>query len=82
MSGGESRLAAVRPSLLGVASSRLVVSTVIAAVVVMAVIPVVTAEVGLEVTLAIPPPIATVEERREIGLPASPRGGTHGSPSW
>ena len=33
-------------------------------------------------TLAIPPPIALVEERREIGLPASPGGGTHGLPSW
>ena len=33
-------------------------------------------------TLAIPPPTATTEERREIGPPASPGGGTHGSPSW
>ena len=58
----------VRPSLLGVASSWLVVSTVAAAAVVMAVIPVVTAEVGSEVTLAIPPPTAMAEERREVML--------------
>ena len=81
-SGGESRLAAVRPSLLGVASSRPVVSTTAAAATVMAAIPVVMAEVGSEVTLAIPPPTATMEERRETGLSASPSGGTHGSPSW
>jgi len=49
---------------------------------VMVVIPVVMAEVGSEVTLAIPPPTATTEERRETGLPASLGGGTHGSPSW
>ena len=41
----------------------------------------VTVEVGLEVTLAIPPPTA-VEERRETELPASSGGGAHGSPSW
>jgi hypothetical protein len=40
------------------------------------------AEVGSEVTLAIPPPTAVVEERRETKLPASPSGGTLGSPSW
>ena len=39
-------------------------------------------EAGSEVTLAIPPAPATVEERRETRLPASPGGGTHGSPSW
>ena len=49
---------------------------------VMAMILVVMAVVGLEVTLAIPPPIATEEERGEIGLPASPSGGVHGSPAW
>ncbi|XP_066357595.1 uncharacterized protein [Miscanthus floridulus] len=48
----------------------------------MAAIPVVMVEVGSEVTLAIPPPTATAEERRETGLPASPDRGTHGSPSW
>jgi len=53
-----------------------------AAATVMAAIPVATAGVGLEVTLAVPPPTAMVEERRETGLPASPGGGTHGSPSW
>ena len=39
-------------------------------------------EVGSEVTLAIPPPIAMAEERRETGLPASLDGGAHGSPAW
>ena len=38
-------------------------------VAVMAAIPVVMVEVGSELTLAIPPPIATEEERRETGLP-------------
>ena len=42
----------------------------------------VTMEVGSEVTLAIPPPTAMEEERRETRLPASPGGGAHGSPSW
>ena len=49
---------------------------------VIAAIPVVTIEVGSEVTLAIPPPTSVAKERRETGLPASPSGGTHGSPSW
>jgi len=53
-----------------------------AAMAVMAAISMVIAEVGSEVTLVIPPPIAAVEERRETGLPASPGRGTHGSPSW
>ena len=75
-------MAVVRPSLLGVASSQPVVSMVGVAVTVMAVICVVTVEVGLEVTLAIPPAPATAEERRETGLLASPGRGTHGSPSW
>ena len=48
----------------------------------MAAILVAMAEAGLEVTLAIPPAPAAVEERRETGLPASPGGGTHDSPSW
>ena len=81
MSDGESRLAAVRPSLLGVAPSQLVVSTVATAAAVMAAILVVTVEVGSEVILAIPPPTAMVEERRETRLPASPSGGARGSPS-
>ena len=82
MSDGESRLAAVRPSLLGVASSWPVMSTAAAVAAVMVVIPVVMVEVGSEVTLVIPPPTATTEERRETRLPASPSGGTHNSPSW
>ena len=46
------------------------------------VIPMVTGKVGSEVTLMIPLPTAVKEERREIGLPASPGGGAHGSPAW
>jgi len=53
-----------------------------AAAVVMVAIPVAILEVRSEVTLAIPPPTAMAEERRETGLPASLGGGTHGSPSW
>ena len=52
------------------------------AMVVMAVIPMVMVELGLEVTLVIHSPITAIEERRETGLPASPGGGTHGLPSW
>ena len=48
----------------------------------MAVIPVVTAKAGSEVTLAVPPPMVAEEERREGGLPISPGGGAHGSPTW
>ena len=81
MSGGESRLAVVRPSLLVVAPARPVVSIAATMAVVMAAIPMVTAEVGLEVTLVIPSLTATAEERRETGLPASPGEGKHGSPS-
>ena len=80
-SGGESRLAAVRPSLLGVAPSRPVASTAAAAAV-MGAIPVATMEVGLEVTLAIPPPTATIGVKRETEHPGSLGGGTHSSPSW
>ena len=47
-----------------------------------AVIPMVTVEVGSEVTLLIPPPTAAEEEMRETGFPASPDSGPHGSPSW
>ena len=49
---------------------------------VLAVIPVVMAEAGSEVTLVIPPAPATAEEGRETGLPTSPGRGTHDSPSW
>ena len=73
---------AVWPSLMGVVPSRLIASTAAAAAAVMAVTLVVTTEVGSEVTLTTPPPIVTTEEKRETGLPASPGGGTHGSPSW
>ena len=65
------------PSLLGV-----VAATVIAATTALAVIPVSTAEVASEVTLAAPPPSATAEEERETKLPALLGGGLHGSPSW
>ena len=82
MSGGEGRLAVVRPSLLGVASSQLVASTATATAVVMAAIPMAMVVVGLEVTLEIPPLRGAAEERRETELPTSPGRGTHGSPSW
>ena len=48
----------------------------------MVAIPVVMVEAGSEVTLAIPPPLVAKEERRETGLPISPNGGAHGSPTW
>jgi len=54
---------------------------VAAAALVLEVIPVVMAEVMSMVTLAAPPPPAAVEEERETGLPASPCGGPHSSPS-
>ena len=57
-------------------------STVAAAVMVLAVIPVVTADAVSEVSLAPPPPPTVAEEERETELPASPGGGLHGSPSW
>ena len=82
ISGGGSRLAAVRPSLEGVASSQLVMSMAAVAMVVMAAIPVVTAEVKSEVTLAVPPLTVVEEERRETRLPISHSGGVHGLPTW
>ena len=72
-------MAVARPSLMGVASSRPVMSTAVA---MMAAIPVVTVEARLEVTLAFPPPLVVEEERRETGLTISPDGGAHGSPTW
>ena len=65
-------MAAARPSLMGVASSRPVMSMAVAAAVV----------VGLEVTLVVAPLMVAEEERRETGLPVSPGGGAHGSPAW
>ena len=47
----------------------------------LAAIPVTMAEVGSEVTLVAAPPPDAAEEG-EAGLPASPGGGPHGSPSW
>ena len=58
---------------MGVASSRPVVG--------MAAIPMVMAEAGSEVTLAVPPPPIAEEERRETGLPVSLDGGALGSPT-
>ena len=81
-SGGESRVVAARPSSLGVVPSRPIVTTVAAAAMVLAAIPVTMVEVGLEVTLAAPPLTVMVEEGRETGLLASPVGGPRGSPSW
>lgn len=80
-SGEGSRLAVARPSLLGVASSWPVMSTMPTVVVVMVVIPVVTVEVGSEVRLVVPPPTVAEVERRETELPTSPSGGVHGSPT-
>ena len=54
----------------------------VAAAVALVAIPVLMAKVTSKVTLMVPPPPATVEEEREIELPASPGGGLHGSPSW
>jgi len=52
-----------------------VVATVLAAILVTL------AEVGSEVTLVAPPPLAMVKEEGETELPALPSGGPHGSPS-
>ena len=70
-------MAAASPSLLGV-----VAATVTAAAAALAAIPMPTAEVMSEVTLAALPPSAAAEEERETELLASPGGGLHGSPSW
>jgi len=48
----------------------------------LAAIPVLMADVVLEVTLAAPPPPAAAKAAMETELPASPGGGLHGSPSW
>jgi len=53
-----------------------------AAAAVMAAMPMAIAEARSEVTLAIPPAPAMVEERRETRLPTSTGEGTHGLPSW
>ena len=68
----------VNPSLPGVVPPGLVASMAAAAVTVLAAIPVVMAEVALEVTLATPPPLAMVEEERETRFPSSPGGGLQG----
>ena len=80
-SGGESRVVAAGPSLSGVAPLGLVASMAAAEAVLVA-IPVVLVEATSEVTLMAPPPPAAAEEERETGIPASPGGGPHGSPSW
>ena len=81
VSGGESRVVAAGPSLPGAASIGSVASTAAAVVTVLAAIPVVMVDATSEVTLVAPAPLATVEEERETGLPASPGGGLRGSPS-
>ena len=58
----------------------MVVGTEAMAAAILAVIPVLTAEVASEVTLAAPP-LAVAEEEREIELPALRGGRLHGSPS-
>ena len=72
----------VRPSPPEVVPSRPVTRMAAAAVEVMAAILMPMVEARSEVTLVIPPAPTVVKEREEIGLPASPGGGTHGSPSW
>ena len=84
-SGGESKVVAVGPSLLGVVPPRSVASTVAVATMVLVAILVVTAEAASEVSLAAPPPPATAKEERETGLPTSPGGGRMAHPpgqSW
>ena len=81
MSGGESRVAAVGPSLPRVVHPGSIASAAAVVVIVLVAIPVVTVEAASEVSLAAPPPPATVEEERETRLPTSPGGGPHGSPS-
>ena len=76
-SGGWNRVAVASPSLLGA-----VAATVTAMAVALVAIPVPSAEVTSEVTLATIPKPAAAEEERETELPASPGGGLHGSPSW
>ena len=75
-------MATMKPSLLGVVPLGLAAGTVAAAASVLVAIPVLTAGVVSEVTLAAPPPPTAVEEERQTELPASPGGGLHGSPSW
>ena len=82
MSGGESRVVAVRPSPTGEVPSRSVASMAAAAAEVMAAILAPMVEARLEVTLAIPPAPATAEETGEMGLPTLLGGGTRSSPSW
>lgn len=77
----ESKVVVVDPSLLGAAPLGSVTSTVVAAAAALAVIPVATAEVTSEVTLASPPPLAVAEEERETRFLASPGRALHGSPS-
>ena len=78
-SGGESRVVAASPSLSGAVPPGSVPSTAAAVASVLAAIPVATAEVVSEVTLAAPPPPAVAKEERETRLPASLGGGLHGS---
>ncbi|XP_066379484.1 uncharacterized protein [Miscanthus floridulus] len=79
--GGGDRVVAANPSLPGVVLLGSAVSTAAVMVAVLAAIPVVTAEATLEVSLAAPPPPATVKEERATGLPSSSSEGLHGSPS-
>ena len=48
----------------------------------MAVIPMMTVEVGSEVTLEVPPLMVVEEERRETRLHVLLGRGAHGSPAW
>jgi len=64
---------------MGVASSRPIVSTAAA---MMVVIPMVMTEARSEVTLMVPPPLVVEADKRETTLPVSPYRGAHGSPTW
>ena len=75
------RMVVVNPFLSGVVPLGSVASSVAAVASALAAIPVLMADVVLEVTLAAPPPPVEAEVEGETELPASPIGGMHGSPS-
>ena len=79
-SEGSSRVAAAKPSLLGVVPPGSATDKAVAAASVLAAIPVPMETVVSEVTLAASPPPVVVEEARDTELPALPGGGSRGSP--
>ncbi|XP_066373781.1 uncharacterized protein [Miscanthus floridulus] len=76
-SEGDSRVAAAKPSLPGMVSPKAATDNVIAAVTLLAAIPVPMVEATSEVTLTAPPSLVVVEETRGGELPTSPGGGLH-----